>query len=216
MVFVSKMIPNNDQTRFFAFGRVFSGTISAGQTVRILGPNYTPGKKEDLFEKKITGLVIMMGKGKESIVDVPCGNTVGILGIDNFLTKTGTVTDHPEAHCVRNMKYSVSPVVKVAVAPKNMAELPKLLEGLKKLAKSDTLAQCSLNESGQNIIAASGELHIETCVYDLLHKYTNNLDVIISEPTVTYKETVESTSRRNAWSRPPTTTTDCIASRALG
>ena len=190
MVFVSKMIPNNDQTRFFAFGRVFSGTISAGQNVRIMGPNYRPGSKEDLFEKKITSIVIMMGKGKEAIADVPCGNTVGILGVDNFLTKTGTITDNAGAHCIKNLKYSVSPVVKVAVEPKNMADLPKLLEGLKKLAKSDTLAQCSLNETGQNIIAASGELHIETCVYDLLHKYTNNLEVKISEPTVTYKETI--------------------------
>jgi len=204
MVFVSKMIPNSDQTRFFAFGRVFSGTISTGQTVRILGPNYSPeSKKEDLFEKKITGLVIMMGKGKESIVDVPCGNTVGILGVDNFLTKTGTITDCVEAHCIRNLKYSVSPVVKVAVAPKNMADLPKLLEGLKKLSKSDTLAQCSLNESGQNIIAASGELHIETCVYDLLHKYTNNLEVIISEPTVTYKETVMAPSSQECMVKTP-------------
>ena len=190
MVYVSKMIPNSDQTRFFAFGRVFSGTISTGQTIRILGPNYQANGSEDLFEKKISGLVIMMGKGKESIVDVPCGNTVGILGIDNFLTKTGTLTDNLNAHCIRNMKYSVSPVVKVAVEPKNMADLPKLLEGLKKLAKSDSLVQCSLNETGQNIIAGSGELHIEACIYDLLHKYTNNLDIKISEPTVTYKETI--------------------------
>ena len=203
MVFVSKMIPNNDQTRFFAFGRVFSGTISAGQTVRILGPNYTPDKKGDLFEKKVNGLVVMMGKGKEALVDVPCGNTVGILGIDNFLTKTGTVTDSLSAHCIRNLKYSVSPVVKVAVAPKNMADLPKLLEGLKKLSKSDPLVVCSLNESGQNIIAASGELHIETCVYDLLHKYTTHLEVVISEPTVTYKETIMGTSSHECMVKTP-------------
>jgi elongation factor 2 len=135
-----------------------------------------------------------MGKGKESITDVPCGNTIGILGIDSYLTKTGTITDHPSAHCIRNLKYCVSPIVKVAVEPKNMGDLPKLLEGLKKLAKSDPIVQCSLNESGQNVIAASGELHIETCVYDLLHKYTHNLEVKISEPTVTYKETVVNSS----------------------
>jgi elongation factor 2 len=37
------------------------------------------------------------------------------------------------------MKYSVSPVVRVAVAPKFSADLPKLIEGLKKLSKSDPL-----------------------------------------------------------------------------
>jgi len=37
------------------------------------------------------------------------------------------------------MKYSVSPVVRVAVRCKNAGDLPKLVEGLKKLAKSDPL-----------------------------------------------------------------------------
>lgn len=39
-VFISKMIPTNDKGRFYAFGRVFSGTIASGQKVRIMGPNY--------------------------------------------------------------------------------------------------------------------------------------------------------------------------------
>jgi elongation factor 2 len=37
------------------------------------------------------------------------------------------------------MKYSVSAVVRVAVMPKNHADLPKLVDGLKKLSKSDPL-----------------------------------------------------------------------------
>ena len=39
------------------------------------------------------------------------------------------------------MKFSVSPVVRVAVEPKNPSELPKLVEGLKRLAKSDPMVQ---------------------------------------------------------------------------
>lgn len=53
MMYVSKMVPTNDKGRFYAFGRVFSGTISIGQKVRIMGPNYVPGKKKDLFEKSV-------------------------------------------------------------------------------------------------------------------------------------------------------------------
>lgn len=41
------------------------------------------------------------------------------------------------------MKFSVSPVVRVAVEPKNPADLPKLVEGLKRLAKSDPMVQVS-------------------------------------------------------------------------
>ena len=51
------------------------------------------------------------------------------------------------------MKFSVSPVVRVAVEAKNPGELPKLVEGLKRLAKSDPMVQCSIEESGEHIVA---------------------------------------------------------------
>jgi translation elongation factor EF-G len=51
--------------------------------------------------------------------------------------KTGTITDFEDAHNIRTLKFSVSPVVRVAVEVKNSADLPKLVEGLKRLAKSD-------------------------------------------------------------------------------
>lgn len=115
MMFVSKMVPTTDKGRFFAFGRVFSGTIAASQKVRILGANYKVGKKDDLFEKSVQRTVLMMGRTVEFISDVPCGNTCGLVGVDQYIMKTGTITDHPEAHTIRCMKYSVSPVVRVAV-----------------------------------------------------------------------------------------------------
>jgi elongation factor 2 len=65
------------------------------------------------------------------------------------------------------MKYSVSPVVRVAVRPKIAGDLPKLVEGLKKLSKSDPLVICEATESGEHIIAGCGELHVEICLHDL-------------------------------------------------
>ncbi|XP_016333983.1 elongation factor 2-like [Sinocyclocheilus anshuiensis] len=53
MMYISKMVPTTDKGRFYAFGRVFSGVVSTGQKVRIMGPNFTPGKKEDLYLKPI-------------------------------------------------------------------------------------------------------------------------------------------------------------------
>lgn len=167
MMYVSKMVPTTDKSRFFAFGRVFSGTISTGLKVRIMGPNYRPGSKDDLYEKNIQRTVLMMGRTVEPIPDVPCGNTVGLVGVDQYLLKTGTISDSVVAHTIRNMKYSVSPVVRVAVKPKNAADLPKLVDGLKKLSKSDPLVQCTTSESGEHIIAGCGELHIEICLNDL-------------------------------------------------
>lgn len=66
------------------------------------------------------------------------------------------------------MKYSVSPVVRVAVRPKNIQDLPKLLEGLKSLAKADSLVQCfTVVETGEHILAGCGELHLEVCIKEL-------------------------------------------------
>lgn len=53
MIYISKMVPTSDKGRFYAFGRVFSGCVSTGLKVRIMGPNYVPGKKEDLYTKPI-------------------------------------------------------------------------------------------------------------------------------------------------------------------
>ena len=86
----------------------------------------------------------MMGRYVEAIEDVPCGNIVGLVGVDQFLVKTGTISTYDKAHNMKVMKFSVSPVVRVAVEAKNPADLPKLVEGLKRLAKSDPMVQVSL------------------------------------------------------------------------
>merc|ERR1712023_173926 len=92
MMYVSKMVPTSDKGRFYAFGRVFSGTIATGQKVRIQGPHYKPGSKEDLNIKTIQRTVLMMGRTTEQIADVPCGNTVALVGVDQFILKSGTLS----------------------------------------------------------------------------------------------------------------------------
>merc|ERR1712232_872238 len=139
MMYVSKMVPTSDKGRFHAFGRVFSGTVSTGLKVRIMGPHYKPGSKEDLNVKNIQRTVLMMGRTTEQIPDVPCGNTVALVGVDQFLMKSGTITTIETACNIADMKYSVSPVVKVSVRPKDGKDLPKMVEGLKRLSKSDPL-----------------------------------------------------------------------------
>merc|ERR1712063_155204 len=153
MMYVSKMVPTSDKGRFYAFGRVFSGTIATGQKVRIQGPHYKPGSKEDLNVKDIQRTILMMGRSTEQIADVPCGNTVALVGIDQYLLKSGTLTTLETAHNIADMKYSVSPVAKVAVKVKDGKELPKLVEGLKKLSQSDLTVVCTTEESGEHVVA---------------------------------------------------------------
>ena len=109
------MVPTNDKGRFYAFGRVFSGTVGTDNRVRIMGPNFRPGFKEDLFIKSIQQTVIMIAGKAEAISDVPCGNIVGLIGADQFLIKQGTISDQEDACCIKAMKFSVSPVIRVPV-----------------------------------------------------------------------------------------------------
>ena len=203
MMYVSKMVPSQDRGRFHAFGRVFSGTIKSGQKVRILGTNYEPGKKTDLHVKSIQRTLIMMGRFQEQVASIPAGNTCGLVGIDQYLLKSGTITTLEDACCIKTMKFSVSPVVRCAVEPTKAQDLPKLVEGLKRLSKSDPLVQCSMEESGEHIVAGCGELHIEICLKDLQEDFMNNAPIVISDPVVSYRETVNAESSRTVLSKSP-------------
>merc|ERR1712025_1488625 len=198
----SKMVPTNDKGRFYAFGRVFSGTIGPGQKVRIQGMHYKPGGKEDLNVKNIQRTVLMMGRTTEQIQDVPCGNTVALVGVDQYILKSGTITDIEGAHNIVAMKYSVSPVVKVAVKVKDGKDLPKMAEGLKKLAKSDPLVLTKTEEIGEHIIAGCGELHVEICLKDLREEYAQ-CEFTVGDPVVSYRETVTDESRVQCLSKSP-------------
>jgi len=82
------------------------------------------------------------------------------------------------------MKFSVSPVVRVAVEPKGAADLPKLVQGLARLAKSDPMVQILHMKSGEHVVAGAGELHLEICLKDLQEDFMNGTAVRISPPVV--------------------------------
>ena len=202
MLYVSKMVPTSDKGRFYAFGRVFAGTVRSGLKVRIQGPNYIPGKKDDLFIKAIQRTVLMMGGKVDPIDDVPAGNILGLVGIDQFLLKSGTLTTSETAHNLKVMKFSVSPVVQRSVEVKNAQDLPKLVEGLKRLSKSDPCVLTFISPSGEHVVAGAGELHLEICLKDLEEDHAG-VPLRISDPVVQYRETVTGKSSITALSKSP-------------
>ena len=201
MMFVSKMVPTSDSGRFYAFGRLFSGKVKQGEKVRILGPNYKPGKQVDLHIKTIQRVVLMMGRKAEDVVDVPCGNTCSLVGVDEAILKQGTISTSAAACTIRSMKYSVSPVVRVAVNAKNPADLPKLVSGLIKMSKADPLVQV-INTETEHIICGCGELHLEICLKDLVEDYAK-VEITKSDPVVPYKETVTAKSSQICLAKSP-------------
>lgn len=202
MLYVSKMVPTSDKGRFYAFGRVFSGTVRAGMKVRIMGPNYTPGSKTDLAIKSIQRTVLMMGRYIEAIDDCPAGNIVGLVGVDQFLVKSGTISTSEVAHNMKVMKFSVSPVVQVAVDVKNANDLPKLVEGLKRLSKSDPCVLTYTADTGEHIVAGAGELHLEIILKDLEEDHAQ-VPIKTGDPVVQYCETVGQESTITCLSKSP-------------
>lgn len=57
-----------------------------------------------LFNVVLVRTILMMGRYIEAIENVPCGNIVGLVGVDQFLVKTGTITTYEHAH---NLKVSI-------------------------------------------------------------------------------------------------------------
>jgi elongation factor 2 len=165
------MVPSADRGRFFAFGRVFSGTVKAGLKVRIQGPDYIPGTK--IQTRAIQRTVLMMGGKTEPLEDCPAGNICGLVGIDQFILKSATLTTDESAHNLRVMKFSVSPVVNVAVTAVNAQDIPKLVEGLKRLSKTEPGIIVKTSESGEHIISGAGELQLEIALKDLEEDHAN-------------------------------------------
>ncbi|KAJ6601205.1 eukaryotic translation elongation factor 2 [Mycena vulgaris] len=205
VVYISKLVPivaPAEKGRFYAFGRVFSGTVRCGDKIRVQGPKYVPGSKSDLFIRSVTGVVAMHGMSVGPLEDCPAGSLVGIAGVDQFLVRSGTLTDlESHSHSIRTARYSGASVVQVYVDIKNAAHLPRLVEGLKQLSKSHPHVQTWVSESGAHIIGAEDEHQLEMSV-----KYLEE-DVSIaltkSPPIISYRETVTTKSSTVAMSKSP-------------
>lgn len=69
-----------------------------------------------LFNVVLVRTILMMGRYIEAIENVPCGNIVGLVGVDQFLVKTGTITTYEHAH---NLKVSIVNDKKYSQLPSN-------------------------------------------------------------------------------------------------
>lgn len=202
MIYIFRMIPNYMANQFIAVGRVFCGTVVSGQRVRIVDASYQPGCGKDPVFGSIRQTVLIIGKSFVSDAQVPAGNIVGLMGVDQFIVKTGSITSQEQVHSIRTIKHSVSPVVRVAIKPKNIANLPKLVEGLRKLAKTERSVKCSSSENGDYIMTGTEEFEIEVCLNNLETEFAC-IELIKSDPMVIYKETITVQSEQVCVSKSP-------------
>ncbi|KAF5820535.1 putative GTP-binding protein TypA [Helianthus annuus] len=110
---------------FFAFGHVFDGKVSTGLKVRIMGPNYVPGEKKDLYVKGVQRTVIWMGKKQETVEDVPCGNTVAMVGSRRTPDSSHEILHADAIHCGGGQ---VIPTARRVIYASQLTAKPRLLE----------------------------------------------------------------------------------------
>jgi elongation factor 2 len=181
VVCISKMMPirNSDDGRFYAFGRVFSGTIKAGMHVRIQGPDYAPSTKKDVFTTTIAHhAMLMISSDVQPLEDCPAGNIIALAGIDQFLLKSGTLSSLETTHNMTPANSSTTPVVQCSVEVTDAVDLPKLVEGLKRLSRSEACVRTQVLESGAYVIAAVDEPDLEFCVVVQSRSYCGSVSVL--------------------------------------
>jgi len=83
--------------------------------------------------------------------------------------------------------------VRVALEPLIPSELPKMLEGIRKVNKSYPLLVTKVEESGEHLLIGTGELYMDSVLHDLRQMYSE-IEIKISDPSVTFCETVIDTS----------------------
>lgn len=205
MVNVTKLYPKSDCSVFDAFGRVYSGIIQTGQSVRVLGEGYSPEDEEDMTVKEVTKLWIYQARDRIPISSAPPGSWVLIEGVDASIMKSATLCNleyDEDVYIFRPLQFNTLPVVKTATEPLNPSELPKMVEGLRKISKSYPLAITKVEESGEHTILGTGELYLDSIMKDLRELYSE-VEVKVADPVVSFCETVVESSSMKCFAETP-------------
>ncbi|PSN63506.1 elongation factor 2 [Corynespora cassiicola Philippines] len=194
VIHVTKLFNATDAKSFFALGRVLSGIARPATSVRVLGEGYTLEDEEDMVVATITDTAIAESRYNVSTSGVPAGNFVLLSGVDNSIVKTATLVaqklpDDEDAYIFKPIRHFFESVFKVAVEPINPSELPKMLDGLRKINKSYPLITTKVEESGEHVILGTGELYMDCVMHDLRRLYAD-MEIKVSDPVTRFCETV--------------------------
>jgi len=162
-----------------ATGRVFSGHLAKGMELSIIGTK---------MKDRIQHVSLFMGPERLMVDDVPAGNIAAVIGLTDAFAGTTTSTSS-EMTPFEEIRHVSEPVVTVAIEPKRMADLPKLIEVMRKIAKEDASLRVEINpETGEHLLSGMGELHLEITEFRVINDY--KVEIVASTPIVVYRELV--------------------------
>jgi elongation factor 2 len=171
-------------------GRLYSGTIRSGMDV------YANNAK---MPGKIQQVLIYNGIKPEQMDSIPAGNVLAVSGLN--LDVGETVTEK-EQTAFEEIRHIFQPVITKSIEVTKTADLPKLIEILRKVSKEDPSIKVTINEeTGESLISGMGELHLE--IIENRIKTEKGLEVKTSNPIVVYRESVGKSSGQAYEGRSP-------------
>eukprot|EP00538_Stauroneis_constricta_P000158 CAMPEP_0119551688 /NCGR_PEP_ID=MMETSP1352-20130426/4873_1 /TAXON_ID=265584 /ORGANISM="Stauroneis constricta, Strain CCMP1120" /LENGTH=1046 /DNA_ID=CAMNT_0007597789 /DNA_START=65 /DNA_END=3205 /DNA_ORIENTATION=+ len=212
MIQSTKMYSTPDGNSFYTLGRIYSGTIKPGDRVKVLGEAYSPQDDEDMAVTTVGSVSIPRGRNRTDVTAAGPGNWVFLEGVDSNIAKTATITHAGDESGVADDEDEVygddavqifaplkfpqagdESVMKLAIEPLNPAELPKMVEGLRRVSKAYPMLRTRVEESGEHVIFGTGELYMDCVMHDLREVYAD-VEVKVADPIVAFRETVVETS----------------------
>lgn len=185
--------------RFLAFARVFSGTLDtrpeSEQEVHVFAPKYDPAdpareEHHTVVLSRDLSAYMLMGRDLQPVGEVAAGSVCGIAGLDGVVINTATVSTDAACPPLCPMRFQSAPIVRVALHTRRLADMPRLLDGLRLLNQADANVHVMTLESGETVIAASGEVHLERCIVDLHDRFAPGVPFEVSKPLVEFRETI--------------------------
>ncbi|KAL5710905.1 hypothetical protein ACHQM5_021414 [Ranunculus cassubicifolius] len=205
VAFVSKMfaVPLKDMEDgggdsdecFLAFARIFSGVLFSGQKIHVLSTLYDPLKGEEEMQKhlqevELHSLYVMMGQELTPVASAKAGNVVAIRGLGQNILKSATLSSTKNCCPFSSMTFQVAPTLRVAIESSDPTDMGALIKGLRLLNRADPCVEVSVSATGEQLLAAAGEVHLERCITDLRERFAR-VKIQVSPPLVSYKETIE-------------------------
>src|SRR4029077_20797724 len=110
-----------------ATGRVFSGRLQKGMELAVVGTK---------IKNRIQHVSLFMGPERLMVEEVTAGNIAAVIGLTDAFAGT-TISNAPDMVPFEEIRHVSEPVVTVAIEPKHMSDLPKLIETMRKIGKED-------------------------------------------------------------------------------
>ncbi len=174
---ITKIVIDSRSGKEIAAGRLYSGTIVNGMEV------YANNMKR---KYRIQQVLVYNGIKPEQLESVPSGNVLAITGLNVDVGDTITVNEQTAFEEIRHI---FQPVITKSIEVVRSADLPKLIEILRKVAKEDPSIRVEINEeTGENLISGMGELHLE--IIEGRIKSEKGLEVKTGHPIVVYRESI--------------------------